>query len=79
MQYTMETSAAQADLSALRRRLDEADPAAMLDMDPGNGHVRISTLIGAVELLALINGAGYPLRADELLQVPSQCCGGCGG
>ncbi|MEO6517534.1 MAG: hypothetical protein ABIO17_00875 [Pseudoxanthomonas sp.] len=79
MQYTIESSAPQADLALLRRGLDEVDPAAMVDMDPASGQVRISTLIGAAELLTLVKAAGYPVGADALQQLPSQCCGGCGG
>ncbi len=79
MQYTIETNAPQADLAVLRRGLDEVDPAAMVDIDPASGQVRISTLIGAAELLPLVRGAGYAIGADELQQLPSQCCGGCGG
>ena len=79
MQYTIGSSAPPADLAALRRGLDEVDPAAMVDIDPGTGQVRISTLIGAAELLAVVKGTGYAIGADELQQLPSQCCGGCGG
>lgn len=76
MQYRIEGSAVQADLAVLRRGLDEADPAALLDVDPGNGQMRISTLMDAAELLALLKGSGAAVHADDLQQVPSQCCGG---
>lgn len=79
MQYTIEASTMQPDLEALQRAIDDVDPAAMVDIDPVAGSVRISTVIGDAELLGLLNRAGYPLRADELQLVPSQCCGGCSG
>lgn len=79
MQYTIATSAVHPDLGALQRAIDDVDPAAIVDVDSTGGNVRISTVIGDAELLGLLNRAGYPLRADELQLVPSQCCGGCSG
>ena len=79
MQYTIAISTARPDLGVLQRAIDDVDPAAMVDIESTGGNVRISTVIGDTELLALLNGAGYPLRADELELVPSQCCGGCSG
>ena len=79
MQYTIATSSAQANLGVVRRAIDDVDPAAIVDVDSTGGIVRISTVIGGPELLALLNGAGYPLNIDALEQVPSQCCGGCSG
>ena len=79
MQYTIATSSAQADLDVVQRAIDDVDPAAIVDVDASGGIVRISTVIGGPELLALLNGAGYPLNIDALEQVPSQCCGGCSG
>ncbi len=79
MQYTIATSTVQPDLDALQRAIDDVDPAAIVDIDSAGANVRISTVIGSAELLALLSGAGYPLSADALEQVPSQCCGGCSG
>ncbi len=79
MQYTIATSSAQVDLSVVQRAIDDVDPAAIVDIDSTGGTMRISTAIGSAELLALLNGVGYPLSAGALEQVPSQCCGGCSG
>lgn len=79
MQYTIATSPAQPELGVLQRAIDDVDPAAIVDIDSTGDNVRISTVIGDMELLALLNGTGYLLRADELQLVPSQCCGGCSG
>jgi hypothetical protein len=45
-----------------------------------NGNtLRIATYIPKTDLLGLIQQAGCEVKLHQLVEVPSICCGGCGG
>ncbi|MEO8365052.1 MAG: hypothetical protein ABI538_02480 [Pseudoxanthomonas sp.] len=79
MQFVLETRGPAPDADAIARAIDAVDPAAIVDVDPSSGSLRISAAISQVELATIIDRAGYPLVQGQLEQLPSQCCGGCGG
>jgi hypothetical protein len=76
MQYTLDAGASP-DLAAIGQAIAALDPAVLLDLDPGARTVRISTLATQRELLDCLRQAG--IAADQLVRLPSECCGGCGG
>ena len=55
------------------------DPSALVDVDPAGDFLRVAMAANAVELLALLNRAGYPVAPEQVVQLPSTCCGGCSG
>lgn len=55
------------------------DPAATVSIDPGAGRLRVSSWFELAELLDLLRHAGSPVPASQVTQLPSICCGGCGG
>lgn len=55
------------------------DPSVAIDIAPEEGRLRVSTVIGAIELVALLRLAGISATLDEVTQVQSICCGGCSG
>jgi hypothetical protein len=77
MQYTLPVTGLAPDLPQLNERLTDADPAAFLDLAPDGSQLRIATWLPWRDLHGLLAAAG--LDADPLLQLPSECCGGCGG
>ena len=79
MQFALRTAGAAPDVTAIERELAALDPAVLLDFDPGRHTVRISTSATPGELLAGVQRAGIAANADDLVQLPSECCGGCGG
>ena len=54
------------------------DPASVVDIDPVQG-LRVNAAIDADGLLALLNGIGAHVSADDIERQPSVCCGGCSG
>lgn len=68
-----------ADLVQVDRVLATLDPAALCDFDIGAGTIRIQTAATPAELIAGLREAGLEASASTLLQLPSECCGGCGG
>ena len=67
------------DLAALERLLIEVDPAALFDLSGDGNSLRISTSASDREVIACLHAAGVPARLDDLIRLPSVCCGGCGG
>ncbi len=67
------------DLASIELAIQAVDPSALLDVDPAGETLRISTGLDATELTALIGRTGYRLDAGQVTQLPSVCCGGCGG
>jgi len=78
MQYTL-THPALPDLATLEHALSSLDPAMLLDFDARGRTLRLSTCATHAELSAALQAAGVGDAASELMQLPSECCGGCGG
>ncbi|HET7561037.1 MAG TPA: hypothetical protein VFJ87_01500 [Rhodanobacteraceae bacterium] len=79
MEFHIDTNGVQPNLRAVNDALLAVDPAAMADIDPANGMLRVSAELSSPELLALLTQAGYPVDWRRLRQVPAVCCGACGG
>lgn len=77
MQYIVPLTA-RPELPALERELQSVDPAALLDLD-ADGGLRISTWMTRGELGDALARAGLRFAEHALVQLPSECCGGCGG
>ncbi len=67
------------DGHAIGAVIRDIDPAAVIDLNPASGLLRVAAAMGADELVSLVNVAGYSLRPEQVLQLPSICCGGCSG
>ena len=78
MQFTLRTCDGR-DLARISDALCEIDPAAFCDHDPAGGAIRIATAATRSELVACLSGIGMATGDDDLIQLPSECCGGCGG
>ena len=67
------------DVGSVELALQAVDPAAMIDRAGDDDQLRIATYMTADELVAAIGRAGYPVTPDQIVRMPSECCGGCGG
>lgn len=79
MKFTIQTNGAAMDVSAIERALIDADPAAIIDLDQINTSLRISSCLDEAELMTLMKAVGFPVASSDVIGVPSECCGGCGG
>lgn len=79
MEFHIKTRGISPDLDAINDALTGVDPSAMADIDPANASLRIAAEMSSLELLALLTRAGYAVDWKQLEQVPSVCCGACGG
>ena len=78
MQFTMITRSTP-DMATIERAVSELDPAALLDFDAHASIVRISSVATETELLACLQQADVGVEAEQLVRLPSECCGGCSG
>lgn len=67
------------DLAGIEDAIRDLDPSALVDVDPDGKKLRVSAWFDAPSLIAVIGKAGYPIGPLQVTQLPSVCCGGCGG
>jgi hypothetical protein len=66
-------------LDAIRDALFDMDPAAVVDLDMNGLVMRISSSAEAVDLVGVLRQTGWTVTPEQVVQLPSICCGGCGG
>lgn len=79
MEVRIQRTDAAADLAGISRHIQEADPAAVIDVEAGSKALRISTVMGTSELLSALHEGGLDVAAVDIVHLPTTCCGGCGG
>ena len=79
MEFHVRLGGAEPDMATIEQVLLDVDPSAVVDIDATGALLRIATSLDVVRLLAVMRGAGMPLDADAVRQLPSICCGGCNG
>lgn len=79
MQFSLRIHDHTPDMAAIERELAILDPAALVDIDARGQAVRIATSATETELRNCLELAGMPAELHDLTQLPSECCGGCGG
>lgn len=79
MEFRISTQLATVDLDRVRRLLCDADPAALVDIDPLQPGLRVWAQMSSGELAGVLAEAGCPVGPLAIQSQPSVCCGGCGG
>ena len=79
MEFHIKTKGVKPSIDAINAALLEIDPMAVADIEPGGASLRVSAALSSPELIALLTQAGYPVDWKQLEEVPSVCCGACGG
>src|SRR3546814_9646634 len=65
MEFHVRLDGARPDLDALGDAIREVDPSALLDIDSSGALLRVAAAVRAPELVALLGGAGSPVRSEE--------------
>src|SRR3546814_6787936 len=65
MEFHVRLDGARPDLDALGDAIREVDPSALLDIDSSGALLRVAAAVQAPELIALLGGAGSPVRSEE--------------
>ena len=79
MQFKLEITRPVADLRRIEDALLAIDPAALVDVDAAGVSLRVASILGADELCRLVTDLGHPVERSRIVDVASECCGGCGG
>lgn len=79
MKFNIRTHGRPVDLASVEQALLAADPAAMVDLDGLNNMLRVSSYLDGAGLQSLFTDAGFAVPLGDVEQLPSECCGGCGG
>ena len=79
MEFHIKLTTSIADLGAIEDAIREVDSSALVDVDPAGKMLRVATWFDADRLVSLIRQAGYSVDPLQVTQLPSICCGGCGG
>ena len=79
MEFHVKTAGWAPDVDVILDAVRAVDPSALVDIDPAGGMLRVAASVDAAALIALVNQAGYAVAPEQVIQLPSICCGGCSG
>lgn len=79
MEYHIDMDGMKPDMRAIEDVLYDLDPAVIVAMALDGNTLRIATYIPMADLLGLIRQAGCQVEPGQVMELPSICCGGCGG
>ncbi|MCX7515170.1 hypothetical protein [Frateuria sp. STR12] len=57
----------------------DIDPSALVDLDMSGLVMRISSWVPIRDLVEVLQRTGWAVKLDQVVQLPSICCGGCSG
>ena len=79
MEFHVDGLPTSVDMAAITDAINNIDPAALVDIDPATGALRVNASMSADDLTSAIGTAGQEVGGLLVMQLPSTCCGGCGG
>jgi hypothetical protein len=79
VEYHIDMAGATPDLGAIEDVLYGSDPAVIVAMARDGFTLRIATYLPMTDLLGLLQQAGSRVDLCQVVELPSICCGGCGG
>jgi hypothetical protein len=57
----------------------DIDPNAVVDLDMSGLVMRISSYVPVSDLVDVLQRTGWAVTPEQVVQLPSICCGGCSG
>ena len=79
MQFKIHIEDTAPNLHALTEAFADMDPSAVVDSALQGNALRLSTVLRDIDILNTCIDAGWLISARQIEQLPSECCGGCGG
>ena len=77
MEFRIRLAAQTPDVAAINDVLQSVDATAYVDIDPVDHSLRVTAWLEGADITSLLTNSGHCVR--EIRQLPSICCGGCGG
>ncbi len=79
MEFHIALADASPDPAVVQDALFDVDPSALVDLDMSGLVLRVSCSATAADLIEVLRRIGWPVAVKQVVQLPSICCGGCGG
>ncbi|MFZ2237028.1 MAG: hypothetical protein WBP11_15200 [Dokdonella sp.] len=79
MEFHINTSHATVNAALVQEALWQIDPASIAQLAADGHELRVNVEADVGGLVALLQGIDLPIDASDITQIPSICCGGCGG
>lgn len=79
MEFNVNIAGLAPDIDAIQAAIQIVDAAAVVDIAPADPILRVAAAVNLEELVHLLKQTGCPVSVDRVKQLPSVCCGGCGG
>ncbi|MGB3268870.1 MAG: hypothetical protein WBA65_02845 [Rhodanobacter sp.] len=79
MEFHIALTDAAPDPAVVQDALFDIDPTAVADLDMSGLVLRVSASASAADLIGILRQAGWTVTPEQVVQLPSICCGGCGG
>lgn len=79
MEFNVDITGLAPDIGAIRAAIQNVDAGAVVDTAATKPILRVAAAVDVQELLYLFREAGCSVSPDRVEQLPSVCCGGCGG
>jgi hypothetical protein len=68
-----------APLVAVEDAMFDVDSNALVDLDPSGSTLRISSFVTIEDLIDVMQRTGWTVAPEQVVQLPTICCGGCSG
>lgn len=78
MEFHIALVDASPDPAVVQDTMFDVDPTAVGDLDMSGLLLRVSSSVTAADLIEVLRRTGWPV-AEQVVQQPSICCGGCSG
>ena len=79
MEFHIPINDTRPDLDAVEGALFDVDSNALVDLDASGSTLRISSYVTIADLIEVLQRAGWTVGEEQVVQLPTICCGGCGG
>ncbi len=79
MEFHIAVAEASPEPGVVQDALFDIDPTAVVDLDMSGLVMRVSASATAADVIDVLRRTGWPVAADQVVQLPSICCGGCSG
>lgn len=66
-------------LEVVQDAMFDIDPSALVDLDMSGLVMRISSWVPVNDLVDVLQRTGWAVKQEQVVQLPSICCGGCSG
>jgi hypothetical protein len=79
MEFHIALTDASPRLEVVQDAMFDIDPSALVDLDMSGLVMRISSWVPVNDLVDVLQRIGWAIRQEQVVQLPSICCGGCSG